>query len=98
MFARVDSSCRIFVEDGRETSKMLQTCYKYVSELLLTKLLLILEKKSAYVCIMFALTKKISRICVIFLKKYLEISTENYTFANVILNTIFYLKKTNTYW
>ncbi len=42
--------------------------------------------------------KKISRLCVIFLKKYLEISTENYTFANVILNTIFYLKKTNTYW
>lgn len=98
MFARVDSSCRIFVEDGKEVSKMLQTCYKYVSELLLTKLLLILEKKSAYVYIMFALTKKISRICVIFLKKYLEISTENYTFANVILNTIFYLKKTNTYW
>jgi hypothetical protein len=98
MFARIDNPCRIFVEDGKETSKMLQTCYKYVSELLLTKLLLILEKKSAYVYIMFALTKKISRICVIFLKKYLEISTENYTFANVILNTIFYLKKTNTYW
>lgn len=97
MFARIDNPCRIFVEDGKETSKMLQTCYKYVSELLLTKLLLILEKKSAYVYIMFALTKKISRICVIFLKKYLEISTENYTFANVILNTIFYLKKTNTY-
>ena len=98
MFARADNPCRIFVEDGKETSKMLQTCYKYVSELLLTKLLLILEKKSAYVCIMFAQTKKISRLCVIFLKKYLEISTENYTFANVILNTIFYLKKTNTYW
>ena len=47
---------------------------------------------------MFAQTRKISWLCVIFLKKYLEISTENYTFANVILNTIFYLKKTNTYW
>ena len=58
MFARADNPCRIFVEDGKETSKMLQTCYKYVSELLLTKLLLILEKKSAYVCIMFAQTKK----------------------------------------
>ena len=42
--------------------------------------------------------KKKSRLSVIFLKKYLEMSIENYTFANVILNTIFYLKKTNTYW
>ena len=94
MFARVDNPCRIFVEDGKEVSKMLQTCYRVAAD----EALLILEKKSAYVYIMFALTKKISRICVIFLKKYLEISTENYTFANVILNTIFYLKKTNTYW
>ena len=66
--------------------------------MLLMWLLVILEKKCAYVCTMFAQTKKISRLCVIFLKKYLEMSTENYTFANVILNTIFYLKKTNTYW
>lgn len=58
MFARVDNPCRIFVEDGKEVSKMLQTCYKHVTELLLTKLLLILEKKCAYVYIMFALTKK----------------------------------------
>lgn len=64
MFARVDNPCRIFVEDGKEVSKMLQTCYKRVTELLLTKLLLILEKKSAYVYIMFALTKKnISNMC-----------------------------------
>ena len=28
MFARVDSSCRIFVKDGKEVSKMLQTCYR----------------------------------------------------------------------
>lgn len=27
MFARVDNPCRIFVEDGKEVSKMLQTCY-----------------------------------------------------------------------
>ena len=98
MFARIDSLCRIFVKGWRLGLKMLQTYYNHIAEMLLMWLLLILEKKSAYVCIMFAQTKKISRLCVIFLKKYLEISTENYTFANVILNTIFYLKKTNTYW
>lgn len=42
--------------------------------------------------------KKNIMIMCVFLKKYLEMSIENYTFANVILNTIFYLKKTNTYW
>ena len=45
MFVCVDNPCRIFVEDGKDVSNMLQTCYKRVTELLLTKLLLILEKK-----------------------------------------------------
>lgn len=30
MFARVDSSCRIFVKDGRRVKKMLQLFYKDV--------------------------------------------------------------------
>lgn len=64
-----------------------------VAAVLQTEFLIILLKKCAHDCIMFAQTKKISQLCVIFHKNYLVISTENYNFANVILNTIFYLKR-----